>query len=60
MAIAFMKVERTIKLEMSNEEAYYLRAMLQNPPHGVSPSEEPEDESKHRIDLFKALDNILP
>lgn len=46
--------EPVIRLELSKEEAAWLRAQLQNPLHGQL--DESKEDTKHRSALWKALD----
>lgn len=46
----------TVKLEMTGEEALWLKAVMQNPLHGNTPQDEPRHDHDNRHALWQALD----
>ena len=49
------EVSKVINLQLTEEEAEWLRGAMQNPLCGCNPDEESMHNRLHRIDLFDAL-----
>jgi hypothetical protein len=46
------------KLILNEDEARWLKAMVQNPVYGVTPSEEPKEEKEMRSKFWSALKGV--
>lgn len=55
-----INTKTTILLELEEDEAKWLRDLLQNPLHGLSPDEEPAEDRMMRGLFFRNLENDIP
>ena len=53
--LATRETKTVIKLTLSEEEAAWLRGVMQNPLHGDHPADEPEEDRAMRELLWDAL-----
>jgi len=58
--MAIVEKELTLILRLSETEAFYLRAMLENPYLYPKEEDEPEPEAAIRRNIFEALSGVLP
>jgi hypothetical protein len=49
----------SIVLELDEEDAHWLRGVMQNPLHGQEPGEEDPEEQRRRHDLWTELNNAI-
>jgi hypothetical protein len=56
-----MQATKKIKicLELEENEAHWLKGVMQNPLHGEDPQDEDLEQQEHRKDLFNSLDITL-
>jgi hypothetical protein len=53
--MATSTIRTALILELSEDEACWLRAVLQNPVGGVSPDQEDPFNNRHRTAIFNAI-----